>query len=117
MKNKSDIRQTAKTHLSGARQLAQFLPWERDPDMCDDSDSIWTAAFVTGGGAEDLYDMCVVGEPDHNGPASWDVTGVRDGVTVIFGSGEAASFEAACHSAAIAARRASMRVVPLSPSA
>lgn len=87
-----------------------FQPWERDPHVTADTDSIWTSSLVVGGGDDDLYDICVVGMPGHDGPASWDVTGLRNREATTFASGEADSFEAACRVAMVAARRASIRI-------
>lgn len=88
-----------------------FLPWERDPHVAKDTDSIWTSALIVGDGDEDFYDICVVGEPGHDGRASWDVTGVRNGESVTFASYEANNFEQARDAAMIAARRASIRTI------
>ncbi|MCQ1770368.1 hypothetical protein NOI24_03590 [Neorhizobium galegae] len=92
-------------------QTARFEGWERDTEVAKDTESTWTNFFIAGDGPEDEYDICVIGEPDTEFPAHFDVTGIRNGESVIFAEGRASSFEDACHLAEIEARRASIRPV------
>lgn len=85
--------------------------WERDPHVANDIDSIWTASLIVGDGPDDMYDICVVGEPGRIGPTPYDVTGSRDGEAVTFAAATASSWDEACRLAEIEARRASIRPV------
>lgn len=92
-------------------QAPQFYGWERDDTVADDTQSTWTNIFVIGNGAEDTYDMLVIGEPDRTGPTHYSVTGTRNRTGVTFAEGTASSWDEACHLAKVAARRASIRPV------
>jgi hypothetical protein len=92
-------------------QAAQLLGWERDHTIASDTQSIWTNLLIVGGGPDDSYDMCVLGEPGRFGPTPYDVTGTREGTAVMFASGCASSWDEACRLAEIMARRASIKSV------
>lgn len=89
-------------------QAAVIQNFERDPHVAPGTDCIWTSALVVG---DEVIDMTVVGDPEDDGPSSFDVTGSRDGNAVTFASGETDCFEEACRQAIIAARRAAIRPV------
>ncbi len=88
-----------------------FDDWKRTPGIAKDHNSTWTSALVVGDRDEDVYEMVVVGEPDHDGPATFDVLAMRDGEQVVIFDGEEDDFPKACAKAAVMARRASIRIV------
>lgn len=90
---------------------AYFDEWGPDPHVAPGYDHIWTAALIVGDGDEDIYDMCVIGDPDDDGPTTYDVTGCRDGKVITFARGKADSWEEACRLAEVKACRASIRLV------
>lgn len=85
------------------------IKFELDPHVAADLDCAWTAEIRTADGR--LVEMCVIGDPEDDGPSSWDVTGVRNGQAVVFASGQAASFAEACEQAIKHGRRAAIAAV------
>lgn len=90
---------------------AHFDDWQRTPGIAIDHDSTWTSALVVGERDEDVYEMLVVGEPDHDGPATCEVLAIRDGKQVVIFHSIEDDFEKACARAEVMARRASIKPV------
>ena len=88
-----------------------FDDWKRTLGIAKDHDSTWTSALVVGDRDEDVYEMLVVGEPEYEGPATFDVLAIRDGEQVVVFHGIEDDFETACRTAEIQARRAAIRIV------
>lgn len=92
-------------------QTVRFEGWERDTTVAKGIVSTWTNYFIAGDRPEDEYDMCVVGEPDHDGPATCEVIGFRGGKQVVIFHSIEDDFKKACARAEVMTRRASIRSI------